>query len=92
MNIAQERLNREHDIQSLIEMNRATRILIKNSFLARQRRILAYLRRYVITTEDIVNVAQETPKKKVAKSKSVSEMSDAEIAYSVDHMLLGFDV
>ena len=35
MQIAQERLNKEHDIQHLIEMNRAMRFLIKDQLLAR---------------------------------------------------------
>jgi len=47
--LALERLALEHDIQYLMEMNRVTRLLHKDNFLARQRRAINYSHKYVIS-------------------------------------------
>ena len=90
MQIAQDRLNLEHDIQHLIEMNRATRLLYKTRFFTRQRRILAYLHRYVISTEDITRVAEQVPAQYRAESTSVQK-TDAEVNKFIEFLIDGFD-
>ena len=51
--IAVQRLSKEQDIQYLIEMNRITRLLHKNFFLARQRRAVSHAHKYVISDRDL---------------------------------------
>ena len=55
-NVAQERLNKEQDIQHLIKMNRITRLIHKVRFLPHQRRaFVGYSHKYVVTALDISN-------------------------------------
>ena len=86
MQIALERLDREHDIRHMIEMNRATGLLIKSQFLARQRRILAYLQRYVITADDISDRSSSSTSKPEDRTRGSNEPFQ-----SIDLLLEGFD-
>ena len=51
--MALERLSEEQDIQYLIEMNRITRLLHKMNFAPRQRSVINFSRKYVITEKDV---------------------------------------
>ena len=60
----------EYDIQHLIEMNRATRLLHKVHFEKRQIRTLAYLNRYIISaTSDL----KSKPSKQSARANATTE-------------------
>ena len=47
--VAQERLQKEQDIQRIIDMNRISKLIHKVLFKTRQRRAIKYSRRFVIT-------------------------------------------
>ena len=64
----------------MIEMNRVTCLLHKIHFRPRQRRILAYLRKYVITNQDIAKFSQVDAVESVMALDSLA-----------DFMLDGFD-
>ena len=51
--VAQKRLQKEQDIQYLIEMNRVSRLLHKARFMPRQRRAIAFFQRYIISEKDL---------------------------------------
>ena len=53
--IARKRLLEEQDIRHLIQMNRITRLIHKDTFSSRQRRTVDYAHRYVITQSDVRN-------------------------------------
>ena len=57
----------EQDIQNLIQMNRITRLVHKARFLPRQRYLIDFSRKYVITAADI---AKRDEKAMVAGSRS----------------------
>lgn len=52
-NLALDRLNKEQDIQYLIEMNRVSRLLHKATLLTRQRLSINYSHKYTISEKDI---------------------------------------
>ena len=60
--LAVNRLNKEQDIQYLIEMNRVTRLLHKINFLSRQSCAINYSHKYVITAKDIKQAEAERNK------------------------------
>ena len=83
LGIAQERLNKEHDIQYMIEMNRVTHLLHKTRLLTRQRRILSvFARHYVISAGDIA---------KLDKKEGVKKDPDVEKLLLIERMLADFD-
>ena len=83
--IAQQRLHEEHDIQYLIEMNRVTRLLLKARFSSRQRPVISFSHKYVITAEDLYLRERSEPKK--SKSRRTEEESKELINIFLD----GFD-
>ena len=66
-------------------MNRITRLLHKARFLSRQRRILAYSRKYIITADDIAK-PQET-----AQQTSEAEKSELWTESMIEDLLGDFD-
>ena len=68
----------------MIEINRVSRLLIKNRFLARHRRILNYSHQYVITSDDIDRPIE-------VKSEKKEENDEVEQSLFIDQMLDGFD-
>ena len=56
--LALDRLDKEQDIQYLIEMNRVSRYLHKAAFLTRQRLAINYSHKYVISDADIRRAAR----------------------------------
>ena len=89
MLIAQERLNEEHDIQHIIKMNRVTRLLHKVHFLTRQRLIMAYKHKYVISADDIEKSNKEVPR--IKTDSALKKTSDSEIKQRIDFLLDGFN-
>ena len=83
--IAQQRLHEEHDIQYLIEMNRVTRLLLKARFSSRQRPVISFSHKYVITAEDLYLRERSEPKN--SKSRRTEEESKELINIFLD----GFD-
>ena len=53
--IARRRLNHELDVQRIVALNRITKLIQKLLFTARQRRTVAYSRKYVLQETDILN-------------------------------------
>ena len=56
--LALSRLEYEHDIQHMIEMNRVSRLLHKATFSARQRQAVNYSRKFVITDKHLSHAAK----------------------------------
>ena len=83
--IAQQRLHEEQDIQYLIEMNRVTRLLLKARFSSRQRPVISFSHKYVITAEDLYLRERSEPKN--SKSRRTEEESKELINIFLD----GFD-
>ena len=83
--MAQERLNAEHDIQHLIEMNRVTHLLYKARFLTRHKRMLAYSHKYVITADDLNRDAQR------AGLATVAKVPESEALKMVEDLVADFD-
>ena len=67
-------------------MNRVTRLVHKARFLSRQRRALAYSRRYVVTANDIDKWRSVPP------PDSSRGLDEAEHARMLDEILAGFDL
>ena len=87
LQIAQERLNTEHDIQHIIEMNRVTSLIQKTRILARQRSLLSvYGRHYVISAEDITRLNQ----KEAAPPKAPKD-PDVEKSLMFERVVADFD-
>lgn len=59
--IAKERVLKEHDIQTIIAMNRITRIIHKSYFKSRQRLALAYSHKFMVTAADVDNPGLQLP-------------------------------
>ena len=64
----------------MIEINRVSRLLIKDRFLARHRRILNFMHQYVITSDDLDRPV-----------KVKTEKDEVEQTLFIDQMLDGFD-
>lgn len=60
--VALERLNKERDVQFLIQVNRVTKLLQKTKILPRQRKAVAFSHDYVISEHDIARSAAEESK------------------------------
>ena len=58
----------------MIEMNRVSRLLNKSRFVPRQRRAVAFFRRYVISTKDIAE--QEKSEKQVQEQRATTILTD----------------
>ena len=84
--MAQERLNVEHDIQHLIEMNRVTHLLHKARFLTRHKRMLAYSHKFIINAEDLERHAQ-----RAAHLATVAKMPENEDHKMVEDLVADFD-
>ena len=51
--LALERLSKEHDIQAIIETNRVGRLVHKTIFKARQRKAVVFSHKFIITDRDL---------------------------------------
>ena len=75
----------EVDIQHMIEMNRVTRLLHKARFQSRQKRILAYSHKYVVTADDLLREQETTSQKSSAKKSQI------EIEAIINDLICDFD-
>ena len=53
--IAQKRYMKEYDLYYMIKMNRMNKLLHKANFLTRQKNMVSYSSRYIVTKQDIAD-------------------------------------
>jgi len=74
MKLALSRLDKEQDIQYLIEMNRVSRFLHKATFLTRQRLAINYSHKYVISDTDLRRASRSKSEQNPAKDDMVKNV------------------
>lgn len=61
---------KEYDLYYMIKMNRMNKILHKANFLTRQKQMISYSGRYIVTEQDIAAEKQEKKNEDVEQSET----------------------